>query len=129
METSVLVWRAVRRDGLLPGRHNPLGVLTGAGGATGSFWLGAARGMLTGDPVADDLMKAEQSALRHAHDQVHTAALERLAPYEFAAEELAGRLSSQEEAALRSSGALPEWFGPAFRHRAKEIRRDLGRQG
>ncbi len=83
--------------------------------------------MFSGSPAMESLARAEQSALRDAHELSRDATSGRLAPYQLACVELSMRLTHDEASELRASGELPAWFRPELDCLAGDIRRDLRR--
>lgn len=123
LDDSALVWQAVVRHGLTQSRsvlhpfgggYGPIGLMGGMGAGTG--------GRLFTGPAAENLAHAQQAAIRG-----DSATGSRLAAWQFAALELAGRLNSSERETVRQTGDLPNWFPDEFKARAKQIRKNLRR--
>jgi len=122
-ESSVVAWRAAApqiKKG--PGLSVMFLVLNGLRGASGKMGLGTANKVYTGDS-ANQLMGTQQSALRDARGEVAASQERGTAAYEFACLDLSKRLTTEDEARLRATGELPDWFLPALRQSAAEVRR------
>jgi hypothetical protein len=127
LDDSVLLWRAVVRQGLtrrrslfhrLAGGYGLNGLLGGLGAGTGSrLFVG---------PAADALARAQQAAIRDSSPR-QDASRRRTAALEFAALALLDRFDPAERTRLRESGNLPGWFPAELEAKAKEIRKRRGR--
>jgi hypothetical protein len=65
---------------------------------------------------------SQRGSARWASDTQGAARSDRLAAYEIAADRVAARLNQVEEAELRQTGALPDWFFDAVEEERKAYR-------